>query len=518
MKKINLLVVGCAASLVGMTGMAASTQSQPSAVKLQHMEKQLIALQDQVAQLEKEHSKAPVKKTSQRIQRKSVAAKDSGQTQPVSSSFKNYLKSQGSVVVAPFTSKPTYYSGGQLVIAAPSVSEDEKLLYRRLLNENQYLRAGLETPEKPRLVLSGKVEGLASYSKPYSGRYNSDIDLYGAELDTLAEITPWVNGFLALAYTNNPSTFSSTMTGSNRRIDNSRIYVDKGFLTIGNFAESGFYGSIGQFYVPFGRYDSVMIDSPLTSVIGEVKARAISFNYISSDPRTHLVTPYAHIYVFKGDTKYGNHNNIVKNGGVDFGSWFGTEQVNGNLGAGYIVNIADANSAQDNGRGAGFMGFEQTAAGPSSENIVHGVGGLDAHGNFAYGPWSLIAEYLTAIQKYALVDMSYNGHGARPSALNTEAIYTFTVFNMPSSFGVGYGLSQQALAYNIPHQRYIAAWSLTFLENTIFTLEARHDINYGKGDTATGNAGPGAVPVSAVTAGQLGKVNNAILARVGVYF
>ncbi len=510
MKKISLLVVGCATSLVAMSAMAARIQvQQPSAVKIQHLEKQLIALQDQVHAIEK--------KTSSRVPARGSRSSSSGVGrvgQNVSPEFKQHLKSEGLVVVAPFTSQPTYYSGGQLVVSAPSVNEDAKLLYRRFLNEGQYLRAHVATPHKPRLVLSGKVEGLASYDKPYSGRYSNDIDLYGAELDTFAEITPWVNGFIALAYSKDPATFAAGTVGNNRRVDNSRVYVDKGFLTIGNFARSGAYGSIGQFYVPFGRYSSMMIDSPLTSVIGETKARAISLNYISN-PKSHLITPYAHVFAFKGDTKYGSHNNIVKNGGVDIGSWFGTNHVNGDLGGGYLVNIADANSAQNNARGVGFMGFEQTSG--ASEAITHGVGGLDVHGNFVYGPFSLIGEYVTAIQSYAATDMSYNGHGAKPSAGEGQAVYTFKVFNMPSSVAAGYEFSRQALAYNVPAQRYLAAWSLTFLENTIFTLEVRHDKNYGKSDTAMGSSGVGTT-ASAFTANQLGKTNDAVLARVGVYF
>ncbi len=516
MKIKNILAVACVASLASATCMAAQTNSNAnsSTVKLQHLEKQMVALQGQVKQMEQEHKYTSKKKTSS--SQSGVASRVSSKKQSTSSKLA-FLHSQNYVVIEPFTSQPTYYSGGKLVVNAVGINEDAKLLYRRLLNEKPFLDAGIEKAKKPRLVLSGKVEGLASYNNPYAGRYSSDIDLYGAELDVFAEVSPWINGFMALAYDSNPATNNVAMVGSNRRISNSRIYLDSGFLTIGNFSKSGLYSSIGQFTVPFGRFGSNMIATPLTGSIGETDGRAITLNYIAN-PETHVVTPYVHTFVFKGDTKYGSHNNIVKNYGIDVGSWMGGDNVNGGLGASYISNLADGKYIQNNGGGAGFMGFEQTSgARGSSEMITHRIGGLDVHGNFNWGAYSFLAEYVTALQSYSRADLTYNGHGARPNALNIEGAYTFTAFNMPSSVALGYGLSRQALAYNIPHQRYVASWSLTFLRNTVLTLEARHDINYGKGDTATGNAGGGTM-ASAVTVNQLGKIDNALTARVGVYF
>lgn len=489
--------------------------AQPSAIKLQHMEKQLAAMQAQVAQLQKQQQVRTV--VSKKRKAKVVANRRT--TSPLQSSAPAQpyqLLPKGSVVIAPFTGQPTFYSGGQLIVNAPSVNEDAKLLYRRFLNEQEYLKAGMSKSTKPRLVLSGQVEGQASYAQPYSGRYSSDIDLTGAELDALAEILPWVNGFMAMTYDNNPTTQTAGMIGNNRRISNSRFYLDKGFITIGNFKKSGFYGSVGQLVVPFGRYSSSMIASPLTSALGKTKARAVTFNFIA-DPQAHLITPYGHLFIFKGDTKYGSHTNAVKNYGADIGSWFGGQQFNGGLGVSYLNNIADSNGMQDNARGAGFMGFERTSGAPSSETIVHRVGGADLHGNVAYGPFSLLGEYVTAMQQFARTDLTYDGHGARPNALNGEAAYSFRVFSMPSSFAIGYGFSRQALALGIPHQRYIASWALTIMRNTVFTLEGRHDINYGKNKTATGNSG-GGMTASAITANQLGKTNNAVAARIAVYF
>ncbi len=504
MKVKTILVSTMVASALATTA-GATTQS----TTLAQMQQQLNALQSQVAQMNP--SPTVVSKKSPKIGSKKSH---------LASSDSSYLKSESSilgnsVVLAPFTSKPTFYSGGRLVVNAPSINEDAKLLYRRFLGED---RSGLSA-DHPRLVLSGKVESEATYTNPYTGRYTSDLNLSGVELDAFAEVSQWVNGFMAFSYDNTAATNNNTMVGnSNRRINNSRIYLDKGFITIGNFHQSGVYGSVGQLVVPFGRYGSSMIASPLTEAIGKTKARAVTLSYITGTPDQHKMTPYIHTFVFKGDTRYGSRPNTIKNYGTDVGMFLSGSHYNGDVGLGYLNNMADSNGAQDNGRATGFMGFDQSSSsGNSSENIVHRVGATDLHGSVGYGSWSGIAEYVTSLQRFALTDMTYDGHRAKPNALNLEGAYAFTFFNLPSSVALGYGFSRQALALNIPYQRYTAAWSVTCLKVIVLTLEARHDINYSKNDTATGRVSA-TTTASAVTANQLGRTDNALTARIGVYF
>lgn len=500
---VALSTIGCASSIA-----FGAAVSDDSAANLQRMQTQINGLQKQVKRME---TKLSSKKAAQGEVTPStdISASDTQgilqSSLPTQETFEKHLGD--SVVIAPFVNKPTFYSGGQLVVNAPSINEDMKLLLRRYLNEIALLKNGKDgNIPSPRLVLSGKLEAQAIGTSPYYNPYSTDIDLSGAELDTLAEVTPWVNAFLALAYDNNPTNYSRGL--DNRRTSNSRIYLDKGFITIGNFHQSSFYGSIGQMFVPFGRYESSMISSPLTKFIGKTKARAISISYVSQ-PKDNHITPYARVFGFKGDTKTGN-DNLAKQYGADAGLWYGNSTWNGDMGASYIANLADAEGMQDNGVGTitSFRGYDRSDV----QNLSHYVPGVSVHTNLAYTQYNLIAEYVTALTQFGQNNMTFNTHGAKPSALNVEGAYSFTLYRHPSTFGLGYGLSNQALALNIPQQRYSAVFATTFLTNTTFSLEYRYDKNYGKNDVATGGN------LAGYDEKALGKHDNVITAEIGVYF
>ena len=194
----------------------------------------------------------------------------------------------------------------------------------------------------------------------------------------------------------------------------------------------------------------------------------------------------------------------------DAGYQFKLKKTTGDFGMGYINNIADSSGLQDNGLGSAYLqGFNTSA---STEKLVHNVSGGDIHAVFDLGPFVFITEYVTALQRFSPADLTYNGHGAKPSALNAEATYTFNLFTKPSTFTVNYGFSRQALALNIPRSRYGAAFQMAIFTDTLVTLEYLHNINYGKSDTATGDL------LTAYTAADLGKSSNTVTAQIGVYF
>ena len=81
------------------------------------------------------------------------------------------------------------------------------------------------------------------------------------------------------------------------------------------------------------------------------------------------------------------------------------------------------------------------------------------------------------------------------------------------SIAAGFTHTKEALALNMPQDRYLAAINAAFWHNTITTLEYRHDENYGLMTTATG-AGMPVTPVP----GSLGKSADMITAQFGAYF
>jgi len=492
----SLAVALCAAGCMSSLAFASTTHHRyhrtSDQAKLARMQRQLNQLQSEMGDLKGKVKRAKLK----------TVSKDVKQLKE-----ENIFHRLGdSVVIAPFTEQPTFYSGGQLVVNAPSINTDAKLLYRRYLDQQKFLKANLPLPANPRLVLSGSVTGQAIVSNPYAGAHSTDINLSGAELDAFAELTDWVNGFISMTYDD------SLADTSNRRVSNSNIHLDKGFITIGNFRASSFYGSIGQMYVPFGRYASNMISSPLTKYIGKTKGRAISLSYAAA-PWEMKYAPYATVFLAKGDSKYGN-SNLAKQFGVDTGVRFGSDAINSSVGVSYISNIADSDGMQDNGQSSNFRGFDKTSSGLVSdpERLVHRVGGASIHATIALKKFTLLAEYVTALQEFSASNMTFNSHGAKPRAFNAELAYTFALWKLPTTAAVGYGMSRQALALNIPTRRYIASIQTTILKNTIASLEYRHDINYNRSDAATGQG------IDATTSSDLGRADNAVTAQLAVYF
>jgi hypothetical protein len=519
-----LSIISCAWSL---TYAAPTVASVNTRVEIDRLEGQLAALQSQVAQLKsdtqrqnarkaqtrkprqvkrKKQTRRPVKKTRRSEESKQQIRNERdlqvfrevyiGDKKPVKRIFGN------SVVVAPFTGEVTYNTGSGLVINSSSINEDAKLLFRRQMEHQMLVERGITTPQHPRLVLSGKVVGQASYERPYDGAKSSDINLSSAELDAFAEVTRLVNGFMAFSY--------EGFAGSTpRRVSNSNVKLSKGFIVIGDFSKFALYGTIGQIDVPFGRYSTNMIGSPVTKYIGKTKARAIVVGYSPEDRST----PYGRVFLFKGDSKYGN-SSMVKQGGLDIGYHYMRGKFLTTIGGSYIMNVADAEGMQNTGYSAGmFTGFNQTSTATMDyEQLVHRVGGIDFYGKTSFGKYSLLGEFVSSLQRFSGADLTFNGHGAKPKAFNVEGTYSFVIFKHPSSFAIGYGQTDQALALNIPKQRYAASLRSTILDNTTATVSFQHDINYRDTDRATGRGQPAAAN------NELGSFDNILKAELGVYF
>ncbi|KTD05513.1 coiled-coil protein, partial [Legionella gratiana] len=92
---------------------------------------------------------------------------------------------------------------------------------------------------------------------------------------------------------------------------------------------------------------------------------------------------------------------------------------------------------------------------------------------------------------------------------------TFRAFNRPSSIGVGYQWTKDALALNLPQHRFIGVLSISLWKDTIESIEYRHEIDYGAEQFANGAAPPGLV--NAPTLGT-GGTSDTVSAKIGVYF
>ena len=409
---------------------------------------------------------------------------------------------QAFVSTGPYVGVPIQFAGSDLIVNSPSVNTDVKLLTIRenitqKLNEKMILPKG-DLERHSHLLLSGLIEAQGNYIDHGGAPSTSDINLSSFSLDmTVFGPSRWLQGFVELNYDDSAPVGTSFVSTSNYRFTNSRLFLNKGFITIGDFTCSPFYSTVGQFYVPFGKYSSVMVSDTLTKLIGRTKARSLLVGYQQQVNGPFM--GYASAYIFRGDSHAASVSKI-NNGGLNAGFRFDTGLVNGDIGGGVIGNIADSGGMQ---LGTGFEHNEQ---------LVHRVPAYNLRATLSVGPHlDLISEYVRASTRFNANDMSFQNHGALPSAVDFEASYSFPFFNNPSSIGIGYGKSYQSQAMQIPLRRESIVLNTSFLRNTLQSLEFRRDRQYAASVVSTG---AGDTAVAAAT----GKNDFAVTAQFDYYF
>lgn len=392
---------------------------------------------------------------------------------------------QQRVSIGPYINQNQLYDGSELVINLPSIREDARLLLQQQQTYLEAMQMGFPEPLYPRLVFSGKLEGLYTYTTPYSGRGVSNINFSGAELDTIIQGASYITGYLALDYDPNEAN------------DGSRIFMNRAFITIGNLVRSPFYATIGQIYVPFGRYNSAMVTTPSTQALARTRVRSLEAGIQQVGSNAF----HAELYTYQGLTSTVGSSNTNNQWGGDAGYIFKIGKVSGEIGSGYISNLGDS------------QGMNATVY-LNTQIQQHNVPALDGYASLAFSRLVLIGEYIAAIDQFNLNEANYSNQGAQPTALHTEIDVTFNTGSKPSSIGVGYDNTTQAVAVDLPQNSYEIFYNVNVFRNTNFALEYRHDINYGTGSATTIGTNP--TPTNLVN--NLGKDDNIISAQFDLYF
>jgi len=510
-QKLTTLVVSL--SLAGITVLPINAAIADQATDVSKLTQQVAALQKKVNALESKHVYSKKSKTSHHkvaVTKVNPTNKNIPENSATSLTyFPMDISVPGKSFVSsgPYIGIPLEYSGGNLIINASSVNQDIALLKVRKNIDSHLSAMGIEqSPSSTHLLLSGIVEGQAKYDRVGGDKATSDMDITSAGLDAyVLGPGPWLSSLIAFSYDNGSGTSSGSFD-NHARAQNSRVYLSQAFVTIGNLTKTPFYGTFGQFTVPFGTYSSNMVSTPLTKELAGTKARAILFGY---NPQTDN-TVYAAGYLFKGDSHTGT-NNKINNGGANVGYKFTYDVVKADIGGGMIANIADSIGMQNVANSsANFNGFGGVGA-TGNEQIVHRVPAYNLRGVFGIGEKvNVLAEYVAATTQFSQADLTMNNHGAKPKALNTEASYTFSTFSHPSSVAVGYAMTKDALALGLPAQRYSLVYNTSIWRDTLQSLEFRHEVNYAGSATATGST----VNASA----ESGKSDNILTAQFDVYF
>lgn len=405
------------------------------------------------------------------------------------------------VVSSPYLGDRPAFDGSDYIVNISSINRDIRLMQQRRQLYKAYESIGYPIPHMPIIAISGKAEPVAEVGSPYFGHATGDLTLGSSELDVAAILNSNVEAFMSIAYDESPP------DNNGQRLYNSAFALNQGFVNIGNLERTPFYFTAGQIFVPYGRYSSSMISSPLTMSVARTKARPFILGYKSQED----TGPFAAVYGFKSDTLLGDSGV----GGVNLGYVFKAHpDITGEIGGGYISSIADSQGLQNNGS-VPYTTFGGFASLTNGSEFIRKVSGADVHANISFDRYSLTAEWVGATSAFRVEDLSFNGYGAKPQAAQLEAGVTFMAFHKPASIGVGYQWSKEALALNLPRRRASGVFNISLWKDTVESLEYRHDIDYKGYQFANGIAPPGII--NADTIGS-GKTSDTLIAQIGVYF
>jgi hypothetical protein len=404
------------------------------------------------------------------------------------------------VVSSPYLGARPAFDGSDYIVNISSINRDIRLMEQRRRLYRAFDKFNYPAPSLPIVTLSGKVEPIATFGRRYDGPTQGDVTLGANELDIAAALNDKVEAYMGIAYDAAPPAWSG------QRVANSAFNLNMGFVNIGNLDQSPFYFTAGQIYVPFGRYSSGMVSAPLTMIETRTKARPFILGYKSQTPSG----PFAAVYGFSGDTTLGS--SAV--GGVNLGYVFTVLHTAGEIGASFISSLDNAGGMQSNGSvpGTTFAGFSSRGNGNEAVKKIPGAGG---HISLSFERYNLIAEWVGATEPFRTSDLSFNGNGAQPQALQLEAGVTFMAFDKPSSVSAGYQRTSQALALNLAEQRISGVFNISIWKDTVESLEYRHDIDYGRNQFANGAAPAGVVNQNTL---GTGASSDTVLIQIGVYF
>ncbi|ARB92689.1 LbtU family siderophore porin [Legionella longbeachae] len=402
------------------------------------------------------------------------------------------------VVASPYLGDRPAFDGSDYIVNISSINRDIRLMQQRRKLYRAYKTIGYPIPERPIIAISGKAEPVGMMNSDYVGGTNVDLTLGSSEVDVAAALNQNVEAYIAIAYDSNPPDVGP-------RINNSAFNLNMGFVNVGNLDKTPFYFTAGQLYVPFGRYSSAMISAPLTLNLARTKTRPFILGYKSQEDSG----PFVATYIYRSDTTLGR----AGVGGANAGYSFSLSEIRGEVGASYISSIDDAAGMQNTAANPGtFGGFGSLLNG---NEAVRKTQAVDVYGNMGYDRFNFAAEWVGTTQAFRAQDLSFNGRGAKPQALQTEIDMTFRAFNRPSSIGVGYQWTKDALALNLPQHRFIGVFNISIWKDTVESIEYRHEIDYSANDFANGAAPPGLV--NAPTLGTGGTADT-VSAQIGVYF
>jgi len=335
---------------------------------------------------------------------------------------------------------------------------------RKELREN-IEEEGNEQKINQYVTLFGLIEFEAVVGQDFENTSFSEFNVATGQLGFDAQISDWTVGHLLALY---------------EGPDEQTLSLDEANIWLGNYEKFPALLTAGKFYMPFGKFETNMVQDPLTLDLGEVNDYGVAAGFQTNGF-------FGAVFGYNG-MKEKEDESTIKGFGAKVGYELNSNDLSLNTALCWINNMADADSITDV--------FDENGL----DTIHDQINGFGMHLLAGYGSFSFIGEYIQALDEFYPgvfdpdtgemegAEITFRGHGAKPMAWNTELAYSMDLFDNETVFAVGYQGTEEASGLDLPSARYMGTASMTVLPGTIISVEYFHDEDYDIDEGGTGES------------------------------
>ena len=285
----------------------------------------------------------------------------------------------------------------------------------------------------------------------------SDIVVNNANVFLDAKINNVTTAHIGLAFTQRPGDQGSTLEADETYniqvksgIQSPDLSVDEAYLSF-NDCSSPFYLQAGRKFTSFANYNPYPITYSLTQLLSQTDEEVLELGYMSNNGF------HGSLYAFNGPFSGqvgASDSSRIRNYGVDLGYNAQYDNIDYNLGLGYVKDIRDASFVSQQ------LNFFVNADSRSAA-------GYAIHADMNNGPLVVKGDYVAAVRQIIAASPS----NTRAWAYGLEAGYGFDSMGWGSVASVGYQRSGDSFFLGMPRSRVLADYTVEVSKNAKVTLE-----------------------------------------------
>ena len=362
--------------------------------------------------------------------------------------------------------KKTLETSGEPDVMFPAEAETSQAVPEQLLRTRvqqairKEMRARMEAEGEAQKInqyvtMFGLVEVEVVFGEDFENDSFSEFNVATVELGFDAQVSEWATGHIRALYEGGE--------------DDDDLDIDAATIWLGNYEKFPVLMTAGKFYMPFGNFETNMVQDSMTLEIGEINAMGMGVGFERSGF-------YGSVYSYKGMNEIDSSDHIGGFGAMlNYG--YQQDKISIDGGVSYVSNIADSGGISDVLDENGL------------EEIEDRVAGIGAHLVAGYGPFFFIGEYIQVMDAFEVSEISFDNDGAEPKAWNTELAYATELLGRTTVFAIGYQGTSEAVNLGLPESRFLGSASMIIFNGTALTLEYFYDNDYDEKDGGTGESG-----------------------------